>query len=80
MNFDTFEGDILRVSSRDRYLRKASECVRAFERMRDPIERAALLQIAKAFMNLAGHARNRHVYGVTHRGTEPDPERYSADA
>ena len=64
----------------DRYRRKALECVRTVERMHDPAERAAVLEIAKAFMSLARHAADGDDYGTPHRASEYRPERRPAGA
>jgi len=50
------------------------------ERMRDPAERAAVLEIAKAFMNLADHAADRDDHGTPHRASQYHSERHAADA
>jgi hypothetical protein len=38
------------------YRKKAEECLRAVERMRDPAERIEMLGIARGYMSLADHA------------------------
>jgi hypothetical protein len=38
------------------YRKKAEECLRAAERMRDPAERLEMLGIARGYMSLADHA------------------------
>ena len=42
------------------YRKKAEECVRAAEKMRDPAERIEMLGIARGYMSLADHADRRH--------------------
>jgi len=54
------------VVSRERYRRKAVECVRTVERMHDPAERAKLLEIAKAYMSLSRHVADRYDLGSAH--------------
>lgn len=44
---------------RNEYHRKALHCVRTAERMRDPGERAKLLEIARAYLGLARHVAER---------------------
>jgi hypothetical protein len=38
------------------YRKKAEECLRVAERMRDPAERIEMLRIARGYMSLDGHA------------------------
>ncbi len=38
------------------YQKKAEECVRAAQKMRDPAERIEMLGIARGYMSLADHA------------------------
>lgn len=66
-----------RMPASDEYLNKAIECARAVEDVRDPIERAALLKISRAFMNLARHAATRHGRGTA---SEHDPAEHLDDA
>jgi hypothetical protein len=55
------------VSERDRYQRKALDCVREAERLRDAGERTKLLAIAGLYVSLARHVSSRHDR-VTARG------------
>jgi hypothetical protein len=43
------------------YRKKAEECLRAAERMRDPAERIEMLGIASGYMSLADHADRSRV-------------------
>ncbi len=43
------------MPDREAYRKKAQECVASAESMRDPVERAAMLQIAHGYMTLADH-------------------------
>jgi hypothetical protein len=45
------------MSTTQHYRERAIECAAAAELVRDPRERATLLAIAKAFMNMARHVR-----------------------
>ena len=59
------------VLGRERYRRKAVECVRVVERMSDPAERAKLLEIARAYMSLSRHVSDRHEYDPEHHPKNP---------
>jgi hypothetical protein len=63
------------VNERNEYDRKALRCVRAAEHMRDPGERAKLLEIARAYLGLARHVAERQDYATAHRASEQDPRR-----
>jgi hypothetical protein len=58
---------------RDNYHRKALHCVRTAEHLRDPGERAKLLEIARAYLGLARHVAERQDYATAHRASEHDP-------
>jgi hypothetical protein len=67
------------VPAREKYQRMAKQCVRAAERVRDPVERRHLLEVAGGYMALARHVAERYHHGTAHRSAEHDPERH-ADA
>ena len=58
-----------------KYHRKALHCVRTAEQMRDPGERAKLLEIARAYLGLARHVAERQEHGTTQRPSEHDRSR-----
>jgi hypothetical protein len=58
------------LTQRELYHRKANACVQAAEKMRDPQQRVAMLEIAQDYMKLAYHVAARH-----ERGPRP-PTRY----
>ena len=66
------------MTGRDGYRRKALECVRDVERLRDAGERKKLLEIAGLYMSLARRIADRHERGTAHR--QPEHERYPEDA
>jgi glutamate/tyrosine decarboxylase-like PLP-dependent enzyme len=68
------------VPAREKYQRMAKRCVRAAERLHDPIERRRLLEVAGGYMALARHVAERHDHGTAHRGLERDSDRYPHDA
>jgi hypothetical protein len=47
--------------------------VRAAERLRDPGERAKLLEIARAYLSLARHVADRQEHATVHRAGDYDP-------
>jgi hypothetical protein len=47
------------------YRKKAEECVRAAEKMRDPAERIEMLGIARGYISLADHADRCQVNSAT---------------
>jgi len=57
---------ILGVTGRDGYRRKALECVRVAEQLRDAGERNKLLRIAGLYMSLAQRIADRHERGIAH--------------
>jgi hypothetical protein len=60
------------VTGRERYQRKALDCVREAERLRDAGERTKLLEVAGLYLSLA-----RHVGDWTDSGpAEHDPEHH----
>jgi hypothetical protein len=59
LNFDTFGYRDGAVNGRDGYQRKALECARAAERLRDAGERKKLLQIAALYMSLTRRVADR---------------------
>ena len=58
----------------------AAGCLRMAERLRDPLERRKLLEVAGGYMALARHIAERQDYGTAHRATEHAPERHRHDA
>jgi len=66
------------VTGRDGYRRKALECVRAAEQLRDAGERNKLLRIAGLYISLAQRIAERHDRGIAH-GRAPH-EHYPKDA
>jgi hypothetical protein len=66
---DSNSNRITAVSEGDKYHRDAVRCVRTAEQMRDPGERAKLLEIARAYLGLARHVAERQ-----DRGTHPAGE------
>ena len=54
------------MTGRDGYRRKALECVRAAEQLRDAGERNKLLRIAGLYMSLAQRIADRHARGIAH--------------
>ena len=54
------------MTGRDGYRRKALECVRAAEQLRDAGERNKLLRIAGLYMSLAHRIAERHERGTAH--------------
>ena len=66
------------MTGRDTYRRKALECVRAAEGLRDAGERNKLLCIAGLYMSLAYRIAERYERGTAHR--QPDSEHYPEDA
>jgi hypothetical protein len=66
------------VNEDNEYHRKALRCVRTAEGLRDPGERAKLLEIARAYLGLARHVAERHDHG-THDAGAYDP-RHLEDA
>jgi hypothetical protein len=63
------------VNEDNEYHRKALRCVHTAERLRDPGERANLLEIARAYLGLARHVAARHDYGTARRANGYDPGR-----
>ena len=60
------------MPSRDEYRQRAMDCVATAETTRDPLERAAMLEIARACLKMAEHIRGRQHNGTAHRDqTEP---------
>jgi hypothetical protein len=78
LKFDTLEYRDIAVIGRDGYRRKALECVRAAEGLRDPGERNKLLRIAGLYMSLAHRISERYERGTAHRS--PDHDHYPEDA
>jgi hypothetical protein len=68
------------VPAREKYQRMATGCLRVAERLRDPIERGKLLEIAGGYMALARHVADRYHHGTAHRSAEHNPERHADDA
>jgi hypothetical protein len=44
----------------DDYRKKAEECLRAAEKMRNPAERIEMLSVARAYTSLADYASHTH--------------------
>jgi hypothetical protein len=63
------------VNEDNEYHHKALRCVRTAEHLRDPGERAKLLEIARAYLGLARHVAERHDHGTSHRANGYDPGR-----
>jgi hypothetical protein len=63
------------VTERNPYHRKALHCVCTAEHLRDPGERAKLLEIARAYLGLARHVAERQDYGIGHRASARKPRR-----
>jgi hypothetical protein len=61
------------VTEGNKYHREALHCVRTAEHLRDPGERAKLLEIARAYLGLARHVAERQDYATAHRGGEHEP-------
>jgi len=55
------------VTGREKYHRKAQAVIRAAEALRDPAERLHLFEIARVYLNLARHIRDRRHDGTAHR-------------
>jgi hypothetical protein len=58
------------MSIRSQYLNKASDCVDAAKKARDPTERVALLRVSQCFILLANYVAARREHGTAHRGNE----------
>jgi hypothetical protein len=58
------------VTERNEYHRKALHCARTAEDLRDPGERAKLLEIARAYLGLARHVAERRDYDTARRPGE----------
>jgi hypothetical protein len=63
------------VTEGNEYHREAMRCVRTAERLRDPGERAKLLELARAYVGLARHVAERHDHGSAPRAGASDPRR-----
>ena len=63
------------MTERNKYHREALHCVRTAEHMRDPGERAKLLEIARAYLGLARHVAERRDRAAAHPPSEHDPRR-----
>jgi hypothetical protein len=63
------------VNEGNKYHHKAIRCVRMAEQLRDPGERAKLLEIARAYLGLARHVAERQDRGTAHRPREFDERR-----
>jgi hypothetical protein len=61
------------VTEGNKYHRQALSCVRAAEHMRDPGERAKLLEIARAYLGLARHVAERRDRATVRPPSEHDP-------
>lgn len=60
------------MTEHNEYHRKALGCVRTAERLRDPGERAKLLEIARAYLGLARHVAERPDYASADQAGEFD--------
>ena len=74
LKFDTFRLVNSRVTGRERYQRKALDCVREAERLRDAGERKKLLGVAGLYLCLARHVGDRNDCGTARLIPEHDPE------
>jgi hypothetical protein len=63
------------MTERNKYHRKALRCVRMTEQLRDPGERAKLLEIARAYLGLARHVAKRRNHATVYHAAEYDPRR-----
>jgi len=54
------------VPEGNKYHRKAVHCARTAECLRDPGERAKLLEIARAYLGLARHVAERRGYATAY--------------
>jgi hypothetical protein len=61
------------VTEGNKYHRQALHCVRTAEHLRDPGERAKLLEIARAYLGLARHVAERQDYAPAHRAGDQEP-------
>ena len=68
------------VTGRERYQRKALDCVREAERLRDAGERKKLLEVAGLCLSLARHVGSRNDGGTLYHIPEHDPERHPDEA
>jgi glutamate/tyrosine decarboxylase-like PLP-dependent enzyme len=68
------------MPAREKYRRLARRCLRAAERLHDPVERSKLLEVAGGYMALARHVAERYDHGTAHRSAEYDSERRWDDA
>ena len=68
------------VTGRERYQRKALDCVREAERLRDAGERTKLLEVAGLYLSLARLVGDWTDNGPAERIPEHDPERHSDGA
>jgi hypothetical protein len=68
------------MTTRKEYLEKAESCLSLVEKLRDPIERLKLLEIAGGYLLLFRHVGQRHEHGTAHRGAAHDSEDYLEDA
>lgn|GEM_PF-2241205 len=64
------------VTGRERYQRKALDCVREADRLRDAGERKKLMEVAGLYLCLARHVGNRHDHDSAHR--DADSEHHDA--
>jgi len=65
-----FEGIAAVTDRNNNYHLKALHCVRTAEHMRDPGERAKLLEIARGYLGLAQHVAARQDRGILQRQSE----------
>jgi len=63
------------VTEGNKYHRKALHCVRTAEHLRDPGERAKLLEIARAYLGLARHLAERRDNGTAYGPSEHEQHR-----
>jgi len=66
------------VTGREKYHRKAQAVIRAAEKLHDPGERLALLEVARVYLKVAKHVRDGRHDATAHR--EARAERRRADA
>ncbi len=68
------------VTGRERYQKKALDCVREVERLRDAGERKKLLEVAGLYLALARHVGKRQDRATAHREPEHASENHPGDA
>ena len=59
--------DLWHMSSRQSYMKKATDCLRAADMVHDLAERAALAKVAACYALLANYVGTRQNQGTAHR-------------